>query len=223
MSELRWPVKPMQIHLYCDKCAVFLEPEEGQQKHPMLTYLNRSAFDVVDGYIVTNESFVSFTLKELMGMVGTFENLHLLKIHLEDIAEKSMATAKFFGEMLPTGNQGIYIDRASMRQMPLFNYKCTNPKCGHEVDIPAPHGKPYPYIDTVEARDPVLDPRQIITPEDEIDRRLKNHVGSTVMGNANIQKGSEKLPAELFGVKQTDLVDNQVNPEAESGKVEDLK
>lgn len=223
MSELRFVVKPMQVHLYCDKCAVFLEPEEDEQKHPMLTYLNKSEFDAVDGYIITNETFISFYLKELLGMVCKFENLYLLKIYLEDLAEKSKATVKFFGEMLPTGNQGVHIDKESMRQMPLFNYKCTNAKCGHEINIPSPYGKPYPYTDTVEARVPIRDPKQLITPEDEIDRKLKNHVGSTVMGDANIQKGSEKLPAELFGVQQTDLVDNQVNPEAESGKVEDLK
>lgn len=101
--ELRYRLYAVNVHDYCQKCAVVVE-QEGVNKIEGMTYLSREEFDKVEGYMQADD-------------------------HIPGIKP----TVKFFGEMQWQGHSMVSTNRTTNANQTEYAHKCSNPSCNHEA------------------------------------------------------------------------------------------
>jgi hypothetical protein len=207
--ELRYRIYPVNVHDFCEKCAVFAEPEEKKTKIAGLKYLPQEEFDKVTGYLESDEQGVTFQGDEVLNVLNKFQSKDEAIAYIQECIRDNSATVKFFGEMQWSGHSMMSTNVDTHQQAQEFSYRCTNPSCKYEKIAP----KQYPVMEQVEGR-LTKHPGQLAEPDEIIKKKLKEHVGSAVVPNAEI----EELPREVYGLQGAQLAENTTNPEMENGQ-----
>jgi len=210
----------LEIHEFCEKCAVFAEDSYRDQNMTGMKVVPREEFDKIGGYIQSDEKYPSLTVRQILDMTRqcpTYnEFIEFLKT--KDLGAK--ATVKFFGELQHHGHDFTSMQAGSMQPTRISVYKCSNPSCHFEKELDTTAGH-FPRVQNVSGRHRAH-PGELppMTEEDHIiQQKLKAHVGSAVMGNAEIKK---EVPVEKVSPGVVPEV-NTVNPEMESGQIEEKK
>jgi len=187
--EVRRPVHPVQVHQFCEKCAIFLEPDNPATKAEGFTYVSREEMDAARGYKESDESLNRYTVLELLDEIekvnveDDYQGLLEVKSHFRAMDRKTQATMKFFGEMVFQGGQFMSMNKDTGERQTDYNHQCDNPACKHE----AIYQVLYPAAATVEA-DKVRYPSDLPQPDEYLRKKLMGkHGGSTVVADAEIE------------------------------------
>lgn len=177
--ELRTKIYPMEARCYCAKCAVFLDA--GQVKDPELKYLPKEEFDKINNMIIDDSVLNIFTIDQILSVMLSIKDFDRALEYFSDQKERTAATVKFYGEMIPTGPCDRFISPQNQNiQMVESLHQCNNPSCKLEIKL----ARDYPYVDQVVGR-LIRNPEELQHPDDVIKNVMKKHVGPTVTPNVN--------------------------------------
>lgn len=179
--EIRTRIYPTEVKFYCDKCAVWLEPEDPKLKNPNLTYLLQEEFDKIISHIYDDSVLRVFSVEEIIRNAKQFSSIDELVRSLVDVKKTIDPTVKFFGELTFQGGQFTYVRPEDHQQATDYTYKCSNPSCKFETILQ----RQYPFVENVVGR-LVREPNELQHPDDYIRNVMKKHVGSTIMSNPEI-------------------------------------
>ena len=191
--EVRRPVHPVQTHMFCEKCAIFIEPDNPAAKAQGYNYVSREEMDAARGYKESDEHLNRFTVFEILDELNKFSEvcdwpIEEIGRHFRKQDEIHKATMKFFGEMMFQGGQFMSINPTTGAQQTDYNHQCDNPSCKHE----AIYQVLYPAQSTVES-DKVRYPSDLPQPDEYLRKKLMgSHGGSTVVPDAEVVKPEEK-------------------------------
>ena len=180
--ELRNRIYPVQVHDYCEHCAVYLEPVDPAQKIPGFNYATREEMDALQGYIESDEIERTWTKDKIMASIGLFTRLQDVKDYFKNRHDKSLATIKFFGEMMFQGHTFQSHNKDTGESATDYAYQCSNPACKFEKVTQ----KQYPFVQNVEGK-LARTPQELTTEDKIIAEKMRNHVGSSVVPDATVK------------------------------------
>jgi hypothetical protein len=190
MAELRYQVYLVQVHDFCDKCAIWIEPDDPSQEIPGYNYVTRAEMDAAKGYLESDETQKTWTNTEVLDVIKGITSVNdsglewLAKVadHFFAEDEKLKASVKFFGEMQWSGHQFTSQNRDTGHGSHDFAHICINPACKFEKVSPVQ----YPYTTQVEGRI-AHNPSELSLEDKIIQEKMKNHVGSSVTPESEVK------------------------------------
>lgn len=184
--EIRTRIYPMEARYYCEKCAVFLD--NGKEKNPLWKYLPKEEFDKINDHVVDDSVLNAMTVDQILSILMSIRDFDKSLEYFMDQKDRTAATVKFFGEMIPSGPMNRFISPADRStQVTESIHQCNNPSCKHEILLP----RDYPYVDQTVGR-LIRNPEELQHPDEVIRNVMKKHVGSTVNSNFEDTKEPEK-------------------------------
>ena len=186
--EIRTRVYPMEARYYCEKCAVFLD--DGKEKNPDWKYLVKEEFEKITDHAVDDSVLNVLTVDQILSVLMSIRDVDSELKYFMDQRDKTAATVKFYGEMVPSGPMNRFInpqDRST--QVTESLHQCNNPSCKNEMML----HRDYPYVDQTVGR-VIRNPEELQHPDEVVRNVMKKHVGSTV--NNDFVDTSEKKDAE---------------------------
>ena len=182
--EVRYRIYPIQVHDYCEKCAIWIEPEDPSKKVEGFNYVTREEMDAAKGYIESDEHEKRYTADEIINILDETKSTEGATVWLVNEGEKTKANVKFFGEMVWTGHVFTSTNKDTGENSTEYAFICNNPACKHEKVTRTQ----YPVVQQVEGR-AVRDPSELALPDQAIrDKMTKKHVGSTVLEDAEVEE-----------------------------------
>ena len=189
MTEIRKREYPVQVHNYCDKCAIWIEPDDPAQKIPGFTYVTRAEMDAARGFIESDAVDKYYSKEEILSIIRTYHNINHVEEFFEKESDKTKATVKFFGEMTFQGYTFQAHNKDTGQNTTDYAYKCNNPACKGETGTPFEImvGKQYPSTEIVEGR-VARNPQELSQEDRVINAKMKAHVGSSVLPDTEVAK-----------------------------------
>lgn len=201
--ELRTRAYPTEARCYCAKCAVFLD--EGQPKNPNFKYLAREEFDKITDHLIDDSVLNVFTVDQILSLLLAIKDYDNTVKYFSDQKDRTGATVKFFGEILPTGPCDRWISPENQHvQITESLSQCNNPSCKLEIKLP----RDYPFVEQTVGR-MIRNPEELQHPDDVIKNVQKKHIGSTVRQNFKEEKTEQENKNETI---KSEKRDNSATP-----------